>query len=203
MSEIRYPVITISRQYGAGGTSIARILSEQLNLPWYDKDFMIKTAEQSGYSLEEIKASGENVSPLGRFVTNLFNPVIYESSSDAIQRAQEEVILELAKNPCIIIGRCANVVLHRENIPCLSVFLHADLDKRIARAHELKENGETDLRTFVNRIDSHREKYYKTYTGLAQGDYRDNNLCIDTGITGYDLAAQIIAKMARAAAKEL
>lgn len=202
MSEKRYPVITISRQYGAGGTSIARRLSEKLGIPWYDKDFMIKTAEQSGYTIEEIKASGEKVSPLGRFVTNLFNPVIYESSSDAIQRAQEDVILELAKSPCIIIGRCANVVLHKAGVDCLSVFLHADLDKRMTRAAELKENGDTDLKAFVARIDSHREKYYKTYTGLAQGDYRDNDLCIDTGITGYDLAAEIIASMAEAKAQE-
>ncbi len=196
MAEKVYPVITISRQYGAGGTSIAKKLSEQLNIPWYDKDFMLKTAEKSGYTLEEIQASGENVSPWGRFVTNLLNPVIYESSSDAIQRVQEEVILELSKSPCIIVGRCANIVLKKAGIPALSVFLHADLEKRLERAEQLGENGETELKTFVTRIDSHREKYYKTYTGLEQGDYRDNALCIDTGITGYDLAAKIVAEMA-------
>ncbi len=197
MSNSMYPVITISRQYGAGGTSIAKSLSELLDIPWYDKDFMLKTAERSGYTLEEIKASGENVSPWGRLITNLLNPVIYESSSDAIQRVQEEVILELSKSPCIIVGRCANVVLKRAQVPCLSVFLHADIEKRMERAAQLKENGDLDLKAFVNRIDTHREKYYKTYTGLEQGDYRENDLCIDTGITGYDLAAEIIAKMAR------
>ncbi len=203
MSEIKYPVITISRQYAAGGTSIAKKVSEKLGIPWYDKDFMLKTAEQSGYSIEEIKQSGELVSPWGRLITNLLNPVIYESSSDAIQRAQEEIILNLSKSPCIIIGRCANVVLKRAGVPCVAVFLNADLEKRLERAAQLRENGDTDLKAFVSHIDSHREKYYKTYTGCYQGDYKENDLCINTGITGYDLAADIIVQTVKAAVKEV
>ena len=39
MSERKYPVITISREFGAGGHSIARVVSERLGIPYYDRDF--------------------------------------------------------------------------------------------------------------------------------------------------------------------
>ena len=38
MSERKYPVITISREFGAGGHSIARVVSERLGIPYYDRD---------------------------------------------------------------------------------------------------------------------------------------------------------------------
>lgn len=37
MSERKYPVITISREFGAGGHSIARVVSERLGIPYYDR----------------------------------------------------------------------------------------------------------------------------------------------------------------------
>ena len=58
-TEKRIPVITINRQYGAGGRTIARGLSEKSGIPWYDKDFVKKTAAESGYSEEDIQAEGE------------------------------------------------------------------------------------------------------------------------------------------------
>lgn len=51
---MKFPVITIAREYGAGGRSVASLLAEKLNIPWYDKDFIITTAENSGLSIEQI-----------------------------------------------------------------------------------------------------------------------------------------------------
>ncbi|URW84857.1 cytidylate kinase-like family protein [Blautia wexlerae] len=46
MSERKYPVITISREFGAGGHSIARVVSERLGIPYYDRDFAKQAARQ-------------------------------------------------------------------------------------------------------------------------------------------------------------
>ena len=61
MSERKYPVITISRQFGAGGHSIARVVSERLGIPYYDRDFAKQAAARSGYSQEDIDREGENL----------------------------------------------------------------------------------------------------------------------------------------------
>ena len=59
MAKKIYPVITISREFGAGGHSIAKVLSERLGIPYYDKDFVKETASRSGYSEEDIEREGE------------------------------------------------------------------------------------------------------------------------------------------------
>ena len=47
MSERKYPVITISREFGAGGHSIARVVSERLGIPYYDRDFAKQAAAEA------------------------------------------------------------------------------------------------------------------------------------------------------------
>ena len=39
-AEKKYPVITISREYGALGNSLAKALSDRLGIPYYDRDFV-------------------------------------------------------------------------------------------------------------------------------------------------------------------
>lgn len=186
-------IITISREYGAGGRSVARQLSERLGIPWYDKDFIKKTAAASGYTEEEIREEGEAVDLKTRWLTNLISPMSYESSTDAIYRAQKEVILDTArKESCILIGRCANIILKEEDIPHLSVFLYADKDHRLERASQLHESGEMDLEKFIERRDSRRAAYYKIYTGHSFGDYHDYQLSLDTGAIGYEGCVDII-----------
>ena len=36
-------VIAINREYGAGGRTLAALLSEKLGIPWFEKDFVMKT----------------------------------------------------------------------------------------------------------------------------------------------------------------
>lgn len=198
MSEVssRHIIITISREYGAGGRSVAKELSGRLGLPWYDRDFVKKTAALSGYTEEEINSEGEAVKSGTRWLTNLISPVAYESSTDAIFRAQKEVILGMTKKEsCIIIGRCANLILKEAGIPHLSVFLYADHEHRMKRAAELAENGDMDLEKFIARRDSRRAAYYKIYTGHSFGDYHDYHISLDTGKIGYKGCVDIITNI--------
>lgn len=129
MSERKYPVITISREFGAGGHSIARVVSERLGIPYYDRDFAKQAAARSGYSQEDIDREGENLSRSARLLDNILNNSAgYFSSHDAIYQAQKELILQFAaEQDCIIIGRCSNLILRNAGIPSLDIFLHADV----------------------------------------------------------------------------
>ena len=92
MSERKYPVITISREFGAGGHSIARVVSERLGIPYYDRDFAKQAAARSGYSQEDIDREGENLSRSARLLDNILNNSAgYFSSHDAIYQAQKEL----------------------------------------------------------------------------------------------------------------
>ena len=130
----KLPVITISREYYAGGRSVAKALSEKLGIPWYDQDFVKLASKISGYSEEEIQAEGEEIGKLENIIDNMLSSVnLYTSSHDEINKAEKDAILELAKSPCIIVGRGANATLRDAKIPSFDVLLYADKETRIKR----------------------------------------------------------------------
>ena len=59
MAEKKLPVITINRLYAAYGTTVAKILSDRLGFPYYDKDFIKKTVAESEYETSEVEDNGE------------------------------------------------------------------------------------------------------------------------------------------------
>lgn len=125
-------VITISRQYGSGGHKIGEILSEELAIPLYDRSIIDKTAENLGFSPQKIMEREQTTTPV-QLLEMVFSdssgviPDMELSENDAIFVAESRIIRDLAaKGSCIIIGRCADFVLHdRPN--CFRVFVRADM----------------------------------------------------------------------------
>ena len=199
MGEKRLPVITISRQYAAYGRTIARMLSERLEIPFYDRDVIRETAKESGYSEEDIQREGEAMSRASKFMNNLLNNAsVYTSSYDGSYWAQRDVILKLAERPCIIVGRCADYILTEAGIPAFKIYLYADLESRIRRAGELEENKGKDLRKIVPRREKLREVYYKQYTGQDMGVCSNYNICLDTGTLGAEKCTRILCDALKA-----
>lgn len=196
MEDLKYPVIAISREYAAYGRTVAKRLSELLDIPYYDKDFVKETACRSGYSEEDIKREGEAMSRASRFMNSLMNnAMVYTSSYDGIFHAQKEVIINLSKTPCIIVGRCAGCVLRQANIPSFNVFLYADKEVRNKRAAELEENNGLNPKKARERHDILRETYFKQYTHKELNDCHNYDLCLDTGVIGPERCAEIIAEI--------
>jgi cytidylate kinase len=188
-------VITISREYGAYGRSVARALSQSLGIEFYDVDFIRMTAEKSGYSEEDVSLEGELLSAGSRFINSFLSTSAYNSSYDEIFQAQKEVVLELARKPCIMVGRCSNIILREAGVKTFDVFLHADRDFRRAHALELNEYGKMDVERYMDRCDHWRKTYYRAYTGHEIGDYHDYDLSIDVGKIGLDRTIELLTSM--------
>ena len=41
-------IITIARQYGSGGKTVGKMLSEKLNIPYYNREIITMASEDSG-----------------------------------------------------------------------------------------------------------------------------------------------------------
>ena len=191
MEDKKIPIITISREFCAGGSSVAKGISEKLNIPWYDRDFVALTARLSGYSEEDIIKDGENLSYGMKFLNSIANNITaYTSSHDKIFEAQKEAIAELSKQPCIIVGRCSNVVLKEMGVDSFDIFLHADFDIRVERSKDVVKNTKKDLRKYVEKADEMREKHYYEYTHKKMTLARDYDLCLDTGKIDYDTCVE-------------
>lgn len=197
--KLKYPVITISREYAAGGRSIATLLSERLGIPFYDKDFVKETAQQSGYSEEEVENEGENMSRTDRFLNgllNLSNGISYQSSFDRIYEAQKKVVLELSKSPCIIVGRCSDHILSEAKIPAFKIFLFADEAHRLKRTAELLGSDDAiEAKKQLAKIDESRRIYYRQYTEKEFGSYALFNIALDTGTIGKEKCVEILCDL--------
>lgn len=195
-------IITIGRQIGAGGLRVANLLSEQLDIPMYDKNLLAEVARESGLSPEVFFPSDERprkrgFSSLftGRTVSPLTESVAHRSylGDDNLFALQSEVMHKLAaKGSCIFVGRCADYIL-RDCPNLLNVFITAPLDERTERI--AVDHGWTlpVARRFIAQEERRRADYYNYFTFKKWGDSTSYDLCISAaGEEGREQAADLI-----------
>ena len=193
-------VITISREFGAGGHTIAKRVADELGITIYDKDIVRETVKASGFDMELVQKEEEEVSKTGSFFKSLWaSSAFYPDPQEVIHDVQKAVILKFAKaGPCVILGRCADEILRDSGIETLNVFIHAS---ELHRAMRLQaKNGITDateLQKLMAKHDSSRRAYYTHYTGKQWGDSHNYHLTLDSGILGDDLCVRMILEAAR------
>ena len=169
-------IITLSREYGAGGHSVGQRVAAELGIEFYDRDIIRSSAEELGIDPALLEAEEEAISRTEAFIRSI-NPISYDQK-DAIYGAESSVILKLAaKGPCLILGRCADAVLRDAGVPSLDVFLFADEAHRAKRVEELIGTSDPGaVRRAMRRTDQARHAYYTHYTGKPWGDYRNYHL---------------------------
>ena len=184
------PIITVSRQYGSAGRDVARKVAQSLQIPYYDKELIAMTAKKTGFSEEFVRK--EEMKRSSVLSNSLFS--LSQMMDVQVFLAQPEDIQQLAVQPCVIVGRCADYVLRDRNI--LSVFINAPLADRIERVKSSYQRREKDIRALVLRTDKERKAYYDYYTDKNWGDSGSYDLTINSSI-GLDLTCELIVTAAR------
>ena len=189
-------IITISREYGAGGLPVGRLVAEKLGIPFYDKKLVEHVAEESGFAPKFIEEHGEH-SPSGSVFSYAFAPQGVPgvmnglSTSDYLWNVQCNVILQLAeKGPCVIVGRNADYIL-KDRKDVLNVYLHADIPSRVARVLEANPDEKNPEARIAAR-DKRRRLNYQHYTGRTWGLSQNYHICLDTSTLGFEQCAEII-----------
>ena len=193
-------IITIGREYGAGGHTIGQRVAKELDIPFYDRDIIRQTAEASGYTPELVEAEGEDTTPTAAFLSAITSSVFYNDPQNAIHDFQAAVMLRFAKEgPCVLLGRAADDVCRRAGVDSLDVFIHADQVHRAMRVRELLHTDDAGtIEKAMARRDASRHAYYTRFTGKRWGECRNYDLTLDSGELGYDLCVQLICAAARA-----
>lgn len=193
---MKHIVITIGREYGSGGRLIAKQLSEEMGITFYDKQLISDVAKKTGFS-EHFIRNAEHQRPTNSFLYDLYTSVQTPSVPDQVFIAQAKVIKEAAaKESCVIVGRCADYIL-RDQPHCLKVFVNAPLDQRIRRAREEYGVQENNLESYVIRQDKARASYYNYFATGRWGQSREYDLCVNSRI-GINAAVKVIRAAAQA-----
>lgn len=191
-------VITISRQYGAGGHDIAKRVAEELGITIYDKDIVRETVKASGFDFDMVRREEEEVSKTSAFFRGL--SAFYPDPREVIHDVQQAVILKFAQEgPCVILGRGADAILRNAEIDCLNVFIHAsELHRAVRLQAKTGISDATELQKLMVKHDNNRSTYYAHYAGKKWGDSRNYHLTLDSGLLGEDLCVKLILEAARA-----
>lgn len=189
-------IITISRQFGSGGRTIGRLLSEKLGIPCYDNELIEKLAQESGFDKNYIAEQGEYTAHSNWFV-NAFSTgrSSYPTNQDYLWKIQRQIILDLAEqSPCIIVGRCADYIL-REKADCLRVFIHADMEHRAERIVKLYGESDVAPEKRLRDKDKRRSAYYRFYTDTEWGIAEHYHVCLNSGALGIETCVALLAEL--------
>lgn len=192
-------IITISRQYGAGGGQIGRAVAEALGYYYLDRDLILQTAVQSGsLSADEVRQYDERVphefglgQSLFDFYTRPLDERLYQAQREAILQAGE-------KGRCVIVGRNANVIL-KEFDKALHVFISATPYFRLQHLKETVLQGRTDEQVLneMRKVDKARKKYCAYYTDTDFGNAEYYDMCLKSSTLGIDQCVQMILDIAK------
>ena len=190
-------IITIGREFGAGGSDLCRRLARELGIAYYDRDIILRTATASAHlSPEQVRQWDERVPREFGFTQSLFN-FYSRPLSEELWNAQVKAIRELAnKESCVIVGRNADYIL-KEYDHCLRVFVHADRSWRLLRIRkEMPDVPLSVLESDMDTADRARRAYCEKMTGRTYGDSRNYDLTLCISSLGFEKAYQLLKEAA-------
>ena len=118
---------------------------------------------------------------------------VEEELSKNTYESEVEVIRQLAKEPCIILGRCASEIL-KDQRNAFNIYVCADKEDRITRIMKIEDLSYEDAKAKIDKTDKERAAYYHEYTGKAWGDVNNYHMILNTSDLGVENCADILMK---------
>ncbi|MBR0223256.1 MAG: cytidylate kinase-like family protein [Bacteroidales bacterium] len=204
-------VITVSRELGSGGHTIARKLADRLNVHLYDKELikgLCQKFDLTPTSIERLKGQKKNwlsdfmhfvfpaPSAVGfanaekiREIGKEYNPDV---TTEDIFLAETEILRELAaEESCVIAGRSGFFVL-KDHPNKLDIFITASRENRIARVMDRQNLDKEMAEEAIDKVDKARENYIQRFSGTSRYDARNYHLCLNVDGMTEDQAVDVI-----------
>lgn len=195
------PVLTISRQTGAGGTAVAGAVADYLNerkgkrdVAWtvFDRNLIEVVLED-----HELPKQLAEWMPEDRFsgISDAVEELLGLHPSRALMiRQTTETILRLAEmGSCILVGRGAHVIT--STFPnAFHVRLVGSVEARTARVMDAQELSRKAAAAYVAREDKARQRFVKKFFKADIDDPLTYHLVLNTDRIPLDEAAKLIGE---------
>jgi cytidylate kinase len=208
------PIVTISREFGAGGSSVAAIVAAELKAEVVDKQLIDEVAQRLSMRPSDVEAEVERPRSMLERLTRSFSTLepglgvawappypdpFFDARKEMIHLT-EEIIREVAgSGNVVIIGRGAGFVL-ADNPSVFRVFLRAPEPVRIKTLMARFDMTESEARRKMHETDSNRAAYIKQLYGRDWCDPDEYDIVVNTNRVSYETAAQMTLSGARARA---
>ncbi len=180
-------IITIGREFGSGGRELGLLLSEKLQIAYYDQEIITEIAKRTDMSEEYVRQLSESRPTMSFPIHvrhNFFpipNPAFQQGIS--VYAEQHKLLKELSeKTDCVIVGRCADYIL-RDAHP-FRIFVYANTERKLQRCMKRmpKEENltEVQMKKKMTEIDRNRAKYYEFFSEQKWGARENYDLLVNT-----------------------
>jgi cytidylate kinase len=167
-----FKIITVEREYGAGGSLVAAALARHKGWQLLDQQLTCEIAKLAGVHEKAVAKHSEKCDPLVHRLAKVFWRGSYERAlplgDDKIFDADEMVALahqlieqKGREGNCVIVGRGAPYILrHRDDT--FRVFIYGSREEKIRRLVKLKME-EQEATLMVDTIDRERAAFVRKY----------------------------------------
>jgi cytidylate kinase len=199
-------IITISREFGAGGSSVASALSRRLGWPVLDTDLPQRVADRIKVDRAVVERLDEHPPSLMARIARVLlvsqpentsaAPHVDIADEEAIADAARAVVEEAGRTPPLIVVGHGGQAIFRDRSGTLHVRLVAPISSRVKRVCARLPCDAPTAEARVRRADVERREYMRRNFDL---DWRDEllyDLQINTGRLTIDEAAGLIAQAA-------
>lgn len=189
-------VITIARDFGAEGHEIGHMLSEELGIPLYDNELLVRASARAGESVSKVAAYDERMA--AETMAFLPDRVDATTVSDRLFRSMAQVILDLGSSEsCIIEGRLSDYLL-RNNPNLIAVLVTAPFEDRVEIVRKKRGLSKKKGAKLVKESQRSRELFYKRYSAGKWRLKDGKDLVVNRAKLGRQGCVDVIAAAYRA-----
>lgn len=185
-------IVTIDREYGAGGSDIAKRLADRLNWKLLDELLTHEIARIMNCEEQAVEEREEHRDSLQYRLFRAFMRGSFEGASnaqrlgildaDCIRQTTEALVLEAAKEgQCVIVGR-GSVYYLQSDPEAFHVFIYAPLEEKVRRLRHREGCSEREARSLAETVDRDRAAYIKEYFHVQWPDRSLYDLMVNSAI---------------------
>ena len=176
-------VITISRQFGAGGKTLGEMIAKELNYRFLDDLIIQELAEKAKVSVNFVKSmektAGSKLSKLisAMFSRNYIERIIgadkgYIDEKKYVELLHEVIMIFAKQDNVVLLGRGGQYIL-QDFIEAYHILLVADLQDRIKFVQRFYDMSEAKAKKAVKQGETRRSNLYKKF---GREDYNQPHL---------------------------
>ena len=202
-------VVCISRETGADGETVGRVVADRLGLQYVDEEVIARAAERGGVDEGQLADAEQRKSRIRRVIELLTDagtaagapgaePASIRAAREEEQRALIRAVIDeiAAEGNAVIVAHAASMALAgAEGI--LRVLVTASPEERVKRLVETEKIANADAARLIMESDQARADYFRHFYGVGQELPTHYDLVVNTDVLGAEQAAEIVVHAAQ------
>jgi Cytidylate kinase len=188
------PVITISREPGSNGDSIAQTLAKKFGLDLYDWKIVEEIAKDAHVSEQAVATLDENIAfELADWLAGL-DPGPGFSSSQYMRSLRKVLFTVATHGNAVILGRGANFLLPPEK-RTLGLRFVAPLEARVKNIMQALRLSRENAVKHITQMEQERRSWVKKHCHADIHDAANYHMVINTELVTQETIVQIVKEM--------